>query len=165
MGIIDIQYQSRETDVAKLVGADDQDIEDVALDTAANAGDVALLTYLARALNTQGQDEVVVRVTDSQGTQVDPRGFPNKTGVVGDTITPGAGGSAFTDQSVPRGFAVVVQNDPTNNDNVQVQDDGGTDRHVLEPGATISLYVDNLNRISVTGTSNNPSVHATVEAP
>lgn len=92
-------------------------------------------------------------------------GRQNKDGVVGDTITPGTGGATFADQDVPDGFDVVVQNDPSNTDNVQVQDDDGTDRHVLSPGSTISLAVSNLDEITVTGTANNPSVHATVEAP
>lgn len=41
------------------------------LDTAVAATDVGLLTWEARALNTVGQDELVARVTDATGSQVD----------------------------------------------------------------------------------------------
>jgi hypothetical protein len=43
-----------------------------AFDTALGAGDVGVVTYPARALNSLGEDELVARVTDSSGTQVDP---------------------------------------------------------------------------------------------
>lgn len=89
----------------------------------------------------------------------------NKSGIVGDTISPGPTGSTFASQSVPDGFGVVVQNDPSNDDTVRIQDDSGTDRHAIQPGGQLTLYVTNLDQISVTGTVNNPTVHATVEAP
>jgi len=89
----------------------------------------------------------------------------NKDGIVGGTITPGTSGATFGSQSVPNGFGVVVQNDPSNSDTVQIQDDSGNDRHALEPGGEFTVYVSNLDQISVTGTGNNPTVHATVEAP
>lgn len=88
----------------------------------------------------------------------------NRTGIVGDTITPGAGGATFSSQEVPNGFDVVVQNQH-GTDSVFVQDDGGTERHEIGPGDFLELGVANLNQITVTGTVNNPTVVATVEAP
>lgn len=120
---------------------------------------------LQNALKSNDTDELISRIVDPSGTEVDPRSQPNASGIVGDTITPGSTGSTFASQNVPDGFAVVVQNDPGNTDNVSIQDDGGTDRHVIEPGGTFRVHVSNLDQINVTGTSNNPSVHATVEAP
>lgn len=89
----------------------------------------------------------------------------NKDGIVGDSVNAGASQTSFSDQAVPDGFNAVVQNDPGNNDNVSIVDDGGTQRHVLSPGATISLGVSNLDQITVYGTGNTPTVNATVEAP
>lgn len=42
------------------------------LDESADATTVAQVQYIARALNSQGLDEFVSRVTDSSGTQIDP---------------------------------------------------------------------------------------------
>jgi len=53
-----------------------QQILSEALNTNVNATDVGLLTYLARALNSQGQDELVTRVTDDTGTQIKPDEAP-----------------------------------------------------------------------------------------
>lgn len=89
----------------------------------------------------------------------------NQDGLVGDTISPGAGGSTFASQNVPDGYEVLVQNAPGNSDNVEVQDDGGSTRLVLEPNDAATFGVSNLDQITVVGTGNNPTIHAIVEAP
>jgi len=120
----------------------------------------------------QGREIGKTRLMDSGGVLIDSgnrlpvdSAQSNQTGVVGDTITPGGTATAFASQNVPAGFSVVVQNDPANSDNVQLADNGGIARHVLVPGASFSVAVQNLDEISVIGSANNPTVHATVEAP
>lgn len=60
----------------RILGEDDtgtlQESQVEALDTAVAAGTFGEITYLARALNSQGIDEFVSRVTDSNGAQIDP---------------------------------------------------------------------------------------------
>lgn len=53
-------------------GGADQKVIAEQLDTEVDNTDVAILTWLARALNDIGLDELVTRVTDSTGNQVDP---------------------------------------------------------------------------------------------
>lgn len=66
--------KSNDTDefVARVAGADGLEVQEEQLDTVVNAADVGLLTYLARALQSVGQDELVSRLTDSTGAQVNP---------------------------------------------------------------------------------------------
>lgn len=61
---------------SRLLGLDGggtlQQVNVEAFDTALSATDFGIATYAGRALNDIGQDELVSRVTDSTGSQVDP---------------------------------------------------------------------------------------------
>lgn len=48
------------------------EVQAIELDESAEDGSFGQLTYLARALNSQSIDELVARVTDSDGSQIDP---------------------------------------------------------------------------------------------
>lgn len=49
-----------------------QQVNAEAFDTALAATDIGIATYVARALNDIGSDELVSRITDSAGTQINP---------------------------------------------------------------------------------------------
>ncbi len=49
-----------------------RNVDAAELGNAAASADVSLLTHMSRALDSQGLDELVSRLTDSTGTQVDP---------------------------------------------------------------------------------------------
>lgn len=68
---LEAALKSNDTDefVSRISGADGAEVQEVALDTAANATDVGLVTYLAKALSTIGNDELRVDV-QSSGIQV-----------------------------------------------------------------------------------------------
>lgn len=58
--------------VTRIAGANGVEVQEEQLDTALSATDVALLTATSKALNDVGQDELVSRLADSTGAQIDP---------------------------------------------------------------------------------------------
>lgn len=89
----------------------------------------------------------------------------NQDGAVGETFTVPNSNTSPQTQDVPDGFAAVIQSDPANNDNIDVIGNVGNVIHVIQPGGTFSLRVQDLDDITLNGTSNNPTVHVGVEAP
>jgi len=105
--------KSNDTDefVSRLAGADGVEIQEEALDTPVQNTDVSLVTYLARALNDVGQDELVNRLTDTSGAQINPDQSPEypDNSVIEHDLDPNAQGDlTIGPVSVARSEAIMV---------------------------------------------------------
>lgn len=97
----------------RLLGLDDagalQETQVEALNVAPAVGTTATVTYPSRALNDIGQDELVSRLTDATGAQIDPDEAPEypEASTVGHDLI-GAGDLTVGPLSVARSEAVVL---------------------------------------------------------
>jgi hypothetical protein len=137
--------KSNDTDefVSRVTGADGVEVQEEAMDTAIAAGDVGLLTYLARSLDSVGQDELVSRLTDSTGTQINPDqspDYPDDQTVGHDLI--GTGDLTIGPVSVARSEALVVAANSTDGNSFDVTvdwEDGSGNVFQAEAAADIGL--------------------------
>lgn len=71
-GTLPVEQQSPVVIEADDDGGNTSSLQAEEIDTSIGGVETALITYLARALNEVGNDELVSRITDSTGSQVDP---------------------------------------------------------------------------------------------
>lgn len=113
------------------------------LDTAVPTTAGARLSYLARALDSLSQDELVARVTDSSGTQVDPDrspDYPNSQTTGHDLIA--SGDLVIGPVSVARSEALVISANSTDGNSFSVSvdwEDGAGNVFQTESAADIGL--------------------------
>jgi len=81
----------------------------------------------------------------------------NRPSIVAEQVSASTTGTALPAIGVPDGFSILVQNPPSNADNVRV-DDGSGGGHVLKPSASVGLAVANASVVTVTalGASSQP---------
>lgn len=115
------------------------------LDTAVSGTETAAIGYGSRALNSVGQDEVVSRVADATGTQVNPDqspDYPNNQTVEHD-LDPGASGDlTIGPTSVLRSQSVVVSGNSVDGQNWTANvdwEDGSGNVFASQSGADIGL--------------------------
>jgi len=131
--------------VVRITGSDGQEVVEQSLDTDAVGADIGLLTFVSRALNSIGQDELVSRLADDTGAQIHPDEAPQYPDAAAEQDLIGTGDLAVT-ANVKRSEAVLVSANSDDNNNwsasVTWEDENG---NVVQNESSTDIGLENVD--------------------